>query len=175
VVVKTRIVAATNRALQSEVDEGRFREDLWYRLRVVEIDLLPLRERRDDIPLLVEHFVSRLNGRLKRRVLGVDRPAMRVLMSASWRGNARELENVLERAMIFADGDFIGIGDLSAELSGSLHCPTQSDDLRTAVRAYEREHIRQVLASVDGNKEEAARRLGVNASTLYRRLKSLED
>jgi two-component system response regulator PilR (NtrC family) len=175
VAVKTRIVAATNRSLQSEVDEGRFREDLWYRLRVIEIDLLPLRERRGDIPLLVEHFVSRLNGRLKRRVLGVDRPAMRVLMSASWRGNARELENVLERAMIFADGDFIGIGDLSAELSGSLHCPTQSDDLRTAVRAYEREHIRQVLASVDGNKEEAARRLGVNASTLYRRLKSLED
>jgi two-component system response regulator PilR (NtrC family) len=173
--VRTRVVASTNRELKSEVAEGRFREDLWYRLRVVEIDLLPLRERRDDIPLLVEHFVSRLNGRLKRRVLGVDRPAMRVLMSASWRGNARELENVLERAMIFADGDFIGIGDLPAELAGSLHCPTQSDDLRTAVRAYEREHIRQVLASVDGNKEEAARRLGVNASTLYRRLKGLDD
>jgi DNA-binding NtrC family response regulator len=173
--VRTRVVASTNRELKSEVAEGRFREDLWYRLRVVEIDLLPLRERRDDIPLLVEHFVSRLNGRLKRRVLGVDRPAMRVLMSASWRGNARELQNVLERAMIFADGDFIGIGDLPAELAGSLHCPTQSDDLRTAVRAYEREHIRQVLASVDGNKEEAARRLGVNASTLYRRLKSLDD
>ena len=173
--VKTRIVAATNRILQREVDEGRFREDLFYRLRVVEIDLLPLRERRDDIPLLVEHFVHRLNARLKRRLLGVDRPAMRVLMSAPWRGNARELENVLERSMILADGDFIGIGDLPPELAGSVHCPTQSDDLRTAVRAYEREHIRQVIASADGNKEEAARRLGVNASTLYRRLKGLES
>jgi two-component system response regulator PilR (NtrC family) len=172
---KARIVVATNRVLQKEVDEGRFREDLFYRLRVVEIDLPPLRDRKDDIPLLVEHFVHRLNARLKRSVLGVDRPAMRVLMSASWRGNARELENVLERAMILADGDFIGIGDLPAELAGSVHCPEQSDDLRTAVRAYEREHIRQVLVSVDGNKEEAARRLGVNASTLYRRLKSLED
>ncbi len=172
--VKTRIVAATNRVLSKEVDDGRFREDLFYRLRVIEIDLPPLRERRDDIPLLVEHFVHRLNARLKRRLLGVDRPAMRVLMSAPWRGNARELENVLERSMILADGDFIGIGDLPPELAGSVHCPTQSDDLRTAVRAYEREHIRQVIASADGNKEEAARRLGINASTLYRRLKGLE-
>jgi DNA-binding NtrC family response regulator len=165
--VRTRIVAATNRQLREEIEAGRFREDLYYRLRVVEIALPPLRERREDVPLLVEHFVRRLNLRLKRKLLGVDREAMRVLMSSPWRGNARELENVLERAMILASGEFLGIGDLPTELSGSVHCPDLSDDLRTA-------DIRQVLDASGGNREEAARRLGINASTLYRRLKDLD-
>ncbi len=171
---RARLVASTQRDLAAEVAAGRFRDDLFFRLRVVEIVLPPLRERRDDIPTLVEHFLSRLNARLKRRVLGVDHAAMRVLLSAPWRGNVRELENTLERAILLAEDAYLGVGDLPAELTADLHCPELSDDLRTALRAYEREHIRQVLAAVEGHREEAARRLGIDVSTLYRRLKALD-
>lgn len=170
---RARIVAATQRDLGAEVAAGRFREDLLFRVRVFEIVMPPLRERRDDIPQLVEHFVSRLNARLKRHMLGVDHEALRVLMHAPWRGNVRELENALERAMLLAEDAYVGVADLPAELTGGVHCPELSDDLRAALRAYEREHIRQVLAATGGNREDAARRLGIDVSTLYRRLKSL--
>ncbi len=171
--IAARILAATNRNLTAEIDAGRFREDLYFRVRVIEIPLPPLRERKADVPLLVEHLLRRHNARLKRRVLGVDNEAMRVLMSAPWRGNVRELDNVLERAILLSEGDYLGIQDLPPELTGAIHCPTLSDDLRSAVRAYEQEHIRQVLSATGGNREEAARRLGIDASTLYRRLKEM--
>lgn len=172
VAYSARIAAATNRKLQEEVTQGRFREDLYYRLRVVEIGIPPLRERREDIPLLVEHILHRLNARLKRHILRVDRGAMDVLMRAPWRGNVRELENVLERAVILAEGS-IRVSDLPAEMTGKS--PTgSSPDLRTAVRAFELEHIRHVLEETEGNREEAARRLGIDPSTLYRRLKDLD-
>ncbi|MEK7330023.1 MAG: sigma-54 dependent transcriptional regulator [Candidatus Eisenbacteria bacterium] len=170
---RARIVAATHRDLEAEAAAGRFREDLFFRVRVFEIVIPPLRERREDVPLLVEHLVSRLNARLKRHVLGVDHVAIRVLMSAPWRGNVRELENALERAILLTEDAYVGVADLPAELTGGVHCPELSDNLRAALRAYEREHIRQVLAATDGNREEAARRLGVDVSTLYRRLKTL--
>ncbi len=169
-----RVLAATNSDLRAEIEAGRFREDLYFRICVVEIALPPLRERREDIPLLVEHLLRRINARLKRRILGVDHAAMQTLMSAPWRGNVRELENVLERAVLLAEAEFLGLADLPAELTGAAHCPELSDDLRAAVRAYERQHIRQVLSATGGNREEAARRLGINASTLYRRLKELD-
>ncbi|MBI5709421.1 MAG: sigma-54-dependent Fis family transcriptional regulator [Candidatus Eisenbacteria bacterium] len=171
---RARIVAATQRDLQAEVAAGRFREDLFFRVRVVEIVIPPLRERREDIPLLVEHFVPRLNARLKRHILGVDQAAMRALMSAPWRGNIRELENTLERAMLLTEHEYVGVGDLPAELAGRAHSAELSDDLRAALSAYEREHIRQVLATTGGNREEAARRMGIDVSTLYRRLKALD-
>jgi DNA-binding NtrC family response regulator len=170
-----RILAATNRDLKAEVAEGRFRGDLYYRIRVVEISLPPLRERRSDISLLVGHILPRLGARLKRRVLGVDESAMKILVGAPWPGNVRELENVLERALILADGEYIGVRDLPPELAMAECCPEASEDLRRAVRAFEREHIRQVLSATGDNKEEAAIRLGVNPSTLYRRLKDLES
>jgi two-component system, NtrC family, response regulator HydG len=166
-----RIIAATQRDLQREVAAGRFREDLYFRVRVLEIVIPPLRERREDIPPLVEHFIPRLNGRLKRRVLGVDRDAMRVLMGAPWPGNVRELENTLEHATLLTDHEWIGIEDLPAELTARASSAGLSDNLREALRAYEREHIRQVLGATDENREEAARRLGIDVSTLYRRLK----
>jgi transcriptional regulator with PAS, ATPase and Fis domain len=168
-----RIIAATQRDLQAEVAAGRFREDLFFRVRVLEIVIPPLRERREDIPPLVEHFVPRLNARLKRRVAGVDRDAMRVLMSAPWPGNVRELENTLEHATLLTDREWIGVEDLPAELTARAHLAGPSDNLRAALRAYEREHIRQVLGATDENREEAARRLGIDVSTLYRRLKDL--
>jgi DNA-binding NtrC family response regulator len=169
--IHARIIATTNRDLKKEITEGRFREDLYYRIRVVELTLSPLRERREDIPLLVEHLLNRHHSRLKRLVLGVDHEAMRVLMAAPWPGNVRELDNVLERSVLLSEGEFLTLSDLPPELTGTVTCPSLSDDFRAAVRAYEREHIRQVLAASGGNREEAARRLGVNASTLYRRLK----
>ena len=168
-----RIVAATNRDVKTEIEEKRFREDLYFRVSVVEIRLPPLRERRDDIPLLIDHLQHRLSAELKRRISGVDNAALRALMSASWRGNVRELENVLERAILLSDDEWIGVDDLPSELAGDGNVAAPADDLRSAVRAYEREHIRQVLEKSHGNREEASRRLGIDASTLYRRMKEL--
>jgi len=169
-----RIVAATNRVLKVEIAEKRFREDLYFRIAVVEIALPPLRDRREDIPLLADHLVARLNDRLKRRISGITTPALRVLMSAPWRGNVREIENVLERAMLLSDDDIIGLDDLPTELAGAIDTSRDtSDDLRIAVRAYEREHIRHVLLTTNGNREEASRRMGIDASTLYRRMRDL--
>ncbi len=168
-----RIIAATHRDLQAEVAEGRFREDLYFRIRVVEIHLPPLSERREDIPDLVEHLLGRLNARLKRQVRGVAPEAMRALIAADWPGNVRELENALERAMLLAGGEVFGLRDLPAELSGGGALRLESDDLRAGVRAYEAHHISRVLAAAGGNREEAARRLGIDPSTLYRRLKDL--
>ncbi len=165
-----RIVAATNRDPQTEIAEKRFREDLFFRISVVNVHLPPLRERRDDIPLLIEHLLQRLGRKLGRRTLGVTNAAIRALMSAPWRGNVRELENVLERAVLLTDREQIDVGDLPFDVPAS----EASDDLRAAVRAYEREHIRHVLASTGGNREEASRRLGIDPSTLWRRMKELE-
>jgi DNA-binding NtrC family response regulator len=98
---------------------------------------------------------------------------MRVLLAYPWPGNVRELENVIERAMILADGEFLGVGDLPPDVTGSVQFPDLSDNLRSAVKAYERERIRQVLTSTGGNREQAARRLGINPSTLYRKMAEL--
>ena len=169
-----RIVAATNRDPRREIEEKRFREDLFFRISVVQIELPPLRERREDIPLLIEHLLGRLGTRLNRRVTGVTNNATRALMGAPWRGNVRELVNVLERAVLLANAEQIDVCDLPREFSGA-ECPdVPPDDLRAAIRAYEREHIRQVLQVAGGTREQAARRLGIDASTLYRRMKELE-
>jgi len=169
-----RIIAATNRDPQREIEEKRFREDLFFRISVVQIEMPPLRERREDIPLLIEYLLGRLALRLNRRITGVTNAAMRALMSAHWRGNVRELLNVLERAVLLADGEQLDAGDLPRELAGVESAESTSDDLRSAVRAYEREHIRHILHSAGGNREQAARRLGIDASTLYRRMKELD-
>jgi len=169
-----RIIAATNRDPQREIEEKRFREDLFFRVSVVQIEMPPLRARREDIPLLVEYLLGRLSTRLNRRIAGVTNAALRTLMSAQWRGNVRELLNVLERAVLLSDGEQIDCRDLPRELAGVEALEQPSDDLRSAVRAYEREHIRHILHSAAGNREQAARRLGIDASTLYRRMKELE-
>ena len=110
--VDVRIIAATNRTLKQEVDEGKFRGDLYYRLNVIHLDVPPLRERREDIPLLVEHFIRRQNSELKKNYQGVESSALKVLMSLPWKGNIRDLNNVLERAMILGNGDWITVKDL---------------------------------------------------------------
>ncbi|MHB0968937.1 MAG: sigma-54-dependent transcriptional regulator [Thermoanaerobaculia bacterium] len=172
--IKVRFVSATNRDPKQEIAEHRFREDLFFRLSVIQIHIPPLRDRRSDIPLLVEHLLGRLGRRIGPRPPGVTNAAIRALMSAPWRGNVRELENVLERAILLTDHAHIDVEDLPGEFSGVATTTSNSDDLRTAVRAYEREHIRQVLVTTGGNREEASRRLGIDPSTLYRRMKELE-
>lgn len=166
---RLRLIAATHKDLREEAKAGRFREDLFYRIRVMEIALPPLREHRSDIPELIDHLLARINAGLKTRVLGVDDEALRVLMSADWPGNVRELDNALERAVLLTDSPHLGLADLPADLRGAPSSEP-SQDLKTAVGAYEAEHIRRVLKTCGGNREEAARVLGVNPSTLYRRL-----
>jgi DNA-binding NtrC family response regulator len=169
--VQARIIAATNKDLAREVAEGRFRQDLFYRLNVVTIHLPPLRERREDIPELVEYLLARHARSQGKRVLGVDHAAMQVLLSAPWRGNVRELDNVLQRAVILCEGPLITRADLPPDLVPDPDV-CLSDDLRTAVSHFEKRHIERVLRE-SPDKKEAARRLGLALSSLYRKIEEL--
>ncbi len=171
--VEARLIAATNEDMQEEIARGRFRLDLYFRLRVVDILLPPLRARRDDIPLLVEHAISQHNHRAHSAIKGVDRDALRALLTYSWPGNVRELLNAIERAMVVTRSEYIGLEDLPAEIRGSQSSRETPSDLRHAVHLYEGEYIRQTLQDVGGNREEAARRLGIDRATLYRKLARL--
>ncbi len=172
--VDLRLIAATNRDLLQEIKEERFREDLYYRLNVVGIQLPALQERKDDIPLLIEHFIKKYNAEMGKHCVGISDDAMRLLMGCEWKGNIRELENVIERAVIFAEGDIIEacdiglIGVSGAALSG------KNENLRVSVKAYEKEQIYRVLNKYDWNKGEVAKALGVGLSSLYRKIDELE-
>lgn len=167
--IDVRIIASTNRDLAREIDAGRFRADLFYRLNVVHLVLPPLRDRREDIPLLVDHFIRRLNVKLERRVLGAEPEALQALMGHGWKGNVRELEHVLEQAMIMGTGDFIGLRHLPDDLVGSPSA-SRPQDLREAVRLFSRDHVLDVLARARFNKRAAARLLGISLASLYRKL-----
>jgi two-component system response regulator PilR (NtrC family) len=174
ITVEVRIVAASNRDLGKGAAEGTFREDLYYRLNVVEIHLPPLRDRREDIPSLVEHLVRRHNRDLKRSYRGVDNATLKLLVALPWKGNVRELDNVIEHAMILGGGEWITLVDLPRavrETSGTL--PPVGDDLREALRAYERIHIETVLRRTASDKRQAADLLGVSLSSLYRKIDEL--
>ncbi len=173
--VDVRIIAASNRDLRQMADAGQFREDLYYRLAVVSIHLPPLRERREDIPALVEHLVRRHNREMKRAYKGVDNATLKLLMSQPWKGNVRELDNVIEHAMILGDGEWITVGDLPRPLreTGDAALPPVGDDLREALKAYEKIHIETVLRRTAGDKRRAADLLGLSLSSLYRKLDEL--
>ena len=171
--IDVRLIAATNADLEQEVREGRFRTDLFYRLNVIPVKLPPLRHRRDDIPLLVDHFLKKLaerNGSMKT----LTKDAMDILMKYDWPGNVRELENVIERAVILSDDDVIDIADLPEKVirgegrRGSL--VIDSPDL--TLEELEREYIIKVLNYTGWQKKRASQILGINASTLYRKLQS---
>ena len=167
--VDVRLVTSTNRDLVGEIDAGRFRADLFYRLKVVHVTLPPLRERREDIPLLVDHCIRRLNLKLHRAFRGIEPEALDALVRHCWKGNVRELQHVLEQAMILGDGDLIAVRHLAADLTaGSL--PPGPADLRAAVRLFARNHVLDVLARVRFNKRDAARMLGISLASLYRKL-----
>ncbi len=174
VTVDVRIIAASNRDLRAMVDAGTFREDLYYRLNVVNIHLPPLRERREDIPHLVEFLVRRHNREMKRAYRGVDNATMKVLLAQPWKGNVRELDNVIEHAMILGDGEWITVEDLPRALRDATDpLPPVGDDLREALRTYERLHIETVLRRTGHDKRKAADLLGVSLSSLYRKLGEL--
>ncbi len=161
-----RVVAATNRDLAEEIKAGRFREDLFYRLNVVPIYLPPLRERREDIPELVEHFLTtRQIGPMRARV---DADALKALKAYSWPGNVRELANVLERAQILADNHIITVDDLPENLTAASPPATEEGGDPRHLSEVERRHVQGVLQQEKGNKVHAARVLGVSRRSLYR-------
>jgi transcriptional regulator with PAS, ATPase and Fis domain len=173
VLIDVRTIASTNRDLRKEVEAGRFREDLFYRLNVVQIALPPLRERREDIPLLLEHFIHTLNLKLSTKFLGVDREALYALMNHAWKGNVRELEHVLESAMILSEGNVITLRDLPPHVVAGAAESATSFALRDVTRRVERQHILAVLAQAQSDKKEAARLLGISLASLYRKLGEL--
>jgi DNA-binding NtrC family response regulator len=170
--VDARILAATNKDLRKEVDLGRFRADLYFRLNVVTISIPPLRDRRDDIPPLAEAIVARHAREMGRRVHGVSYETMQILLACPWRGNVRELDNALQRALILGDGPLITPADLPPDLVPQPLDPALVDDYGEAVARFERQHIQRILAQTT-DKKEAAKRLGMALSSLYRKVAEL--
>lgn len=170
--VEARIIAATNKALAGEIVAGRFREDLFYRLNVVTLTLPPLRDRREDIPELVEFLLAKHAKALNKRIDGVSHEAMRLLIACPWKGNVRELDNALQRAAILGDGPLVTPADLPPDLAPVADDPGLVDDLTLAMKRFERRHIERVLRQTS-DKKEAAKRLGIGLSSLYRKIDEL--
>jgi two-component system, NtrC family, response regulator HydG len=175
--VDVRLIAATNRRLPQEVAAGRFRQDLYYRLNVVEISLAALRERRDDIPYLTAAFVQEFSSRFQKRVSGLSPGAERLLNNAPWTGNIRELRNVIERACMLSDGRILSEREVLAALGGTRPAAVPATTTESAtpepdeiMPEIDRDAIEQALQQVGGNRSAAARKLGISRRALYRRL-----
>jgi nitrogen regulation protein NR(I) len=190
--VDVRLIAATNRDLSALIADGRFREDLYYRLAVVPISLPPLRERREDIPLLAEHFIAKYNGRLGKQVQGIETEAMQALLAYSWPGNIRELENLMERSVLFADGSVIRAASLPDTVRGQAAAPGQpiaamgplgaivapsgasmKEIVRQAQAELEKELISRALEDTGHNVTRAARKLQISRKSLQVKMKEL--
>jgi DNA-binding NtrC family response regulator len=170
--IDTRLIAATNRDLEEEIKRGTFRSDLFYRLNVIALHLPPLRQRRDDIPLLADHFLQRSAQLRGETPKSVSPEALAVLQEYSWPGNVRELENALERAVILTNGETIGVASLPERITERKAEPLVADRTppNPTLEAIERAYILWVLQSEGGNKTRAAEALGIDPSTLYRKL-----
>ena len=176
--VDVMIIAATNLNLSEEVKAKRFREDLYYRLNVIEIRLPPLRERREDIPLLVEAFLRKCAEASHKEVRGMSETALTLLMDYAWPGNVRELENVIERAVTLARGDKIVTEDLPPTIQGARgerRVIDEGADRILPLQEIEREYILRILEKTGGNKYQAAQVLGIDRKTLYRKLAEIEQ
>jgi len=190
--VDVRLIAATNRNLETLIADGRFREDLFYRLNVVPIALPPLRDRREDIPLLAQHFIEKYDRRLGKRVERVDAGAMEILVNYGWPGNIRELENVMERSVLFADGDLVTVAQLPETLRertpgaarpvaplgalGAIAAPSgasMKDIVRQAQSELERTLISRALEETGGNVTRAAKKLQISRKSLQVKMKEL--
>jgi two-component system response regulator PilR (NtrC family) len=170
--IDVRIIAASNQDLAKLAEEKLFREDLLFRLNVVQLQLPPLRQRKEDIPLLVHHFLAKYTKEMNKKMIGITNGAMRAMLSHRWRGNVRELENVIERAVIFADGRDIGVEDLPFAVEGITD--DVGEDLKAAMEHFERQHILYSLSRHNYDKAETARSLGIGISSLYRKLDELQ-
>jgi DNA-binding NtrC family response regulator len=171
--VDARVVSATNRPLEDLVGAGKFRQDLYYRLNVIRIELPPLRQRSEDIPLLVDHFIRKFADSAKRSVAGIQADALAALKNHQWPGNIRELEHTIERAVLLGKEPLIGKVDLPASLSAKSDGAALIDQAHArqmTLYDLERDYIGRVLEASRGNKTEAARILGVDRTTLYRKL-----
>ncbi len=168
-----RFVSATNRNLKSRVDEGMFREDLYYRIKGAEITVPPLRERRDDIPPLVNHALGKFAAQLDRRILTISQPALMRLIAYPWPGNVRELLNVVQKMVVMNKGQTIDVRDVPSEIRAEEG--KESHGFRSlagvGLDRLEKEAIRQTLAMTGGNREQAAQLLGIGERTLYRKLR----
>ena len=184
--VDVHVIAATNRDLRAEAAAGRFRTDLFYRLSIIEMQLVPLRERAEDIPYLTARFVREFSERLKRPITGVAPAAERLLQRTTWPGNIRELRNVIERACIVSENRILSERDFLAALapqrssSDSLAAAAAPaavadlpDDDDAQLSSAQRDHIEMVLKQVSGNKAAAAKRLGISRRSLYRWIERL--
>ena len=177
--VHLRVIAATNRDLAKAVRESHFREDLYYRLKVIPIVLPPLRERPDDVPLLANHFVDQFNREFRKKCRGVDETAMDLLQRHSWPGNVRELKNVIERAMILEDKEFLGEVDLPEEIRGTPVVPAAAGgsglfrlpDGGYPMERMEEDMVRQALQISAGNQTRAARMLAISRDALRYKIK----
>jgi DNA-binding NtrC family response regulator len=168
--VDVRVLAATNRDLMTEIHAARFREDLYYRLRVIEIRVPPLRERREDILSLARSFLNAAVERTGRKVTGLTPAAAQQLLMYSWPGNVRELENAVERAVVLAPRNRVDVDDLPPEIGLAVPEPVAVGEVRTLAQV-ERDYIASVLRAVGGNRAQAAAKLGIGTATLYRKLK----
>lgn len=174
--VDVRVISATNADLLQEMDEGRYREDLYYRLNVVNIHLPALRERRSDLPLLAAHFIRQQNKKFGTSVQGLTPEAMQLLCAYDWPGNIRQMENVIEACMTLESADLISLSVLSQFItadanSGTVPTRVSSEDYSQALGEFETNYLLNLLNSTGGNVEEAARQAGMNMATIYRKLK----
>ena len=165
-----RVLCATNKNLENEVKAGRFREELLYRINVININLPALRERQDDIPLLANHFLRKYEKSLSRTAMRFSKGAMRLMLNYAWPGNVRELENTIERAAILAETDVIHSHDLPDKLRSSSPVIASIENTGMTLEELEREHIKRVLDKVENDKVKAAQVLGIHLSTLYRKV-----
>jgi DNA-binding NtrC family response regulator len=173
--IDVRIISTSNRDIVSSIQQGRFREDLYYRLKVIDIEMPPLRERKEDISLLIQHFITKFSNEFKKNISGVSEDALKLLLNYSWPGNVRELENVIQRAITLSQHEIILVEDLPAQM-----VQEKDEDLiekgvreKYTVDQLEKEYIKKVLIEVGGNKSKAAELLGLDRKTLYRKLQEL--
>ncbi|MBL9118725.1 MAG: sigma-54-dependent Fis family transcriptional regulator [Phycisphaerae bacterium] len=179
--IDVRVIAASNVDLEELVRKGDFREDLLFRLNVVKLLLPPLRQRQGDIPLLVHHFLARYSAEMNREIKGISNGAMRAMLDHEWRGNVRELKNIIERAVIFADGREIRVEDLpfaagasdAIDGEGGGGDDANREDLKESLRQFERQHILHSLRRHNYDKTETAQHLGIGVSSLYRKMDEL--
>jgi transcriptional regulator with PAS, ATPase and Fis domain len=171
--VDIRIISATNRDIEAMVRDGLFRGDLYYRLNVIPIKLPPLRERRSDIPLLVDHFIRRYNRMFKKNIQGMDDEAMQLIMQHDWPGNVRELNNLIEYLENIVDSGKLGVADLPVQFQRIADTrPDAADTLRSRLEAYEKRLLQSYLQNCDATTgmRDLAQQLGVSRATLYRKL-----
>ena len=170
--IDVRIISTSNRDIASLIQQGHFRKDLYYRLKVIDIEMPPLRERKEDIPILVQHFIHKFSKELKKAVSSVSEDALKILLNYSWPGNVRELENIIQRAITLSQHEVILPDDLPASIIQKTDEKLfeKAMEEKFTLDQLEKEYVKRVLIETGGNKSKAAERLGLDRKTLYRKL-----